>query len=171
MTIIPFRSRGIFEAIAPDLQHDDTYRWLLKYVENFCYNYGRKTGERSDANSIIPPEKPASYPVFEKRLLSKILRKARQISRASRIVSVIRQTLTANKCCSVVFLSSSQAFYRVRYKELLYKIVKILSTNMYIIKSYIKGLPFPLKYKSFTSKDHLMKAGTRLGSVHWRPQE
>lgn len=135
-----------------DLQRVGTCWSLLKYVEHFRYNYGRRTAKRSDLNLL-----PILWKLFENLLASKILSfltsrniirdhqfgfrgKHGTIEQVHHIVPAVRQPLKKN----IV----PPSFYRHLFPRLLTKCVtkgyctrseKFYRQICTIMKSYIKN--------------------------------
>lgn len=83
-----------------------------------------------------------------------------------RIVSKIEKSFEEQKFCSAAFLDIKQAFDRVWYTGLLYKIKKLLPHPYYLlIKSYLTDRYFQVSQGNTNSKYYQIEAGVPQGSV------
>jgi hypothetical protein len=140
-----------------------------------------------------PPTEPSSYrPISLLPLISKVfekmfLRRLRPVleegkiipdhqfgfreghstvEQVHRVVHKIRQTLEKKEYCSAVFLDVQQAFDKVWHKGLLYKLKTLLPNSFYmILKSYLDGRKFQVKYEEETSNLYEIEASVPQGSV------
>lgn len=88
------------------------------------------------------------------------------VEQVHRLVEKINNAFEHKQYCSAAFLDISQAFDRVWHEGLLYKILKTLPTNLYLlIKSYLKQRHFYVKHGEDQSGLHEIKAGVPQGSV------
>lgn len=83
-----------------------------------------------------------------------------------RLVSHIWKTFEEKQYCSAVFLDVAQAFDKVWHEGLVYKVRKLLPSNLHpILTSYLHNRKFVVKYKSFSSERNPINAGVPQGSV------
>jgi hypothetical protein len=83
-----------------------------------------------------------------------------------RIVNTIREGLENKKICVEVFLDIQQAFDKVWHHGLLYKLKRIMPSQLYfILKSYLSNRYFDIKTSKDETNYHLIHAGVPQGSV------
>ncbi|GBP07916.1 RNA-directed DNA polymerase from mobile element jockey [Eumeta japonica] len=88
------------------------------------------------------------------------------IEQIHRITDIISRTLEFKQFCSAVFLDISQAFDRVWHERLLYKIKKLLPHSFFpILKSYLQGKCFEVKYNNESSPLQKINSGVPQGSI------
>ncbi|GBP16729.1 Probable RNA-directed DNA polymerase from transposon BS [Eumeta japonica] len=88
------------------------------------------------------------------------------IEQIHRITDIISRTLEFKQFCSAVFLDISQAFDRVWHEGLLYKIKKLLPHSFFpILKSYLQGRCFEVKYNNENSPLQKINSGVPQGSI------
>ncbi|GBP81063.1 Probable RNA-directed DNA polymerase from transposon BS [Eumeta japonica] len=88
------------------------------------------------------------------------------IEQIHRITDIISRTLEFKQFCSAVFLDISQAFDRVWHEGLLYKIKKLLPHSFFpILKSYLEGRCFEVKYNNESSPLKKINSGVPQGSI------
>lgn len=140
-----------------------------------------------------PPTEPSSYrpisllpvisKVFEKILLDRLRPVLQEhkiipdhqfgfreghstVEQVHRVVHKIRQSLENKQYCSAAFLDVQQAFDRVWHKGLCYKLKTLLPNSFYmILKSYLEGRKFQVKYDEEISELYEIKASVPQGSV------
>lgn len=122
---------------------------------------------------------PAISKLFEKLLLKRIKplinipdfqfgfrNKHSTIDQIHRITSVIEQAFEEKKYCPSVFIDVSQAFDRVWHEGLIYKLSKLLPSNLcQLMESYISERKFRVAYEEARSVLHPIQAGVPQGSV------
>lgn len=88
------------------------------------------------------------------------------IEQVHRIVNIIEKTLEEGKVCSTVYLDVAQAFDRVWHEGLMNKLYKLLPKQFGdLIKSYLSGRLFRVKYDNEYSEIKEIRAGVPQGSV------
>lgn len=88
------------------------------------------------------------------------------IQQCHRVVSEINKAINSQEYCPAVYLDIQQAFDKVWYSGLLYKIKKKLPSEYYLLlKSYLCGRHFQVKYCSEFSDIFPIKSGVPQGSV------
>lgn len=88
------------------------------------------------------------------------------IEQVHRVTNVIEKTLENKKICSGIFLDVAQAFDRVWHRGLEYKLHRDLPKQFYqILKSYIEGRYFRVKFEGEFSSLKRIEAGVPQGSV------
>jgi hypothetical protein len=88
------------------------------------------------------------------------------VQQIHRIKHKIHQALENKEDCTSVSLDIRQAFDKVWYPGLLYKIKKSLSiTYFHILKSYINGREFRTRINYSISNNFAIKSGVPQGSV------
>lgn len=88
------------------------------------------------------------------------------VQQTHRIVNKISTSLEEKSFCTAAFLDLTQAFDKVWYSGLLYKIKNLLPTSYYLLlKSYTKERHYQVKYNTAYSSNYPVKAGVTQGSV------
>ncbi|GBP64842.1 RNA-directed DNA polymerase from mobile element jockey [Eumeta japonica] len=88
------------------------------------------------------------------------------IEQIHRITDIISRTLEFKQFCSAVFLDISQAFDRMWHQGLFYKIKKLLPHSFFpILKSYLEGRCFEVKYNNESSPLQKINSGVPQGSI------
>ena len=88
------------------------------------------------------------------------------IQQCHRIVHAIRDGLENKKVCAAVFLDIQQAFDKVWHQGLLYKIKKIMPSQLFLLlKSYLSNRYFDIKTTKVETNYYPIKAGVPQGSV------
>jgi hypothetical protein len=88
------------------------------------------------------------------------------IQQCHRIVNIIRDGLENKRICAAVFLDIQQAFDKVWHQGLLYKLKKIMPSQLYLIlKSYLSNRYFNIKTNKDETSYHPIQAGVPQGSV------
>lgn len=126
---------------------------------------------------------PVSSKVFEKLLLSRLMpiiseneiipdhqfgfrQKHSTVEQVHRVVDTIEQTLQTKKFCSAVFLDISQAFDKVWYPGLFFKLKSSLPCDLYnVLKSYLSNRYFQVKLDGSYTGYHKIESGVPQGSV------
>lgn len=88
------------------------------------------------------------------------------IEQTHRIVNTISQSLEKKLYCSAAFLDIQQAFDKVWYEGILFKIKKLLPHSYYLLlKSYLCDRLFQVKYQDALSEFQPISAGVPQGSI------
>jgi hypothetical protein len=88
------------------------------------------------------------------------------VQQIHRITHTLHQVLENEEYCTSIFLDMRQAFDKVWYPGLLYKIKKYLPiTYFHILKSYINGREFRTRINNSISNNFAIKSGVTQGSV------
>ena len=88
------------------------------------------------------------------------------IEQIHRISKEMYSALESTKYCNAVFLEVAQAFDKVWYNGLSFKIKNSLPENTHLLfKSYLNNRKFKLKYNSFISRETDINAGLPQESV------
>jgi len=88
------------------------------------------------------------------------------IHQVHRLVDAISCSLENKHYCTCAFLDISQAFDRVWYEGLLFKLKKFLSPCLFLlIKSYISDRHFQIRFGSSVSKIEKILAGVPQGGI------
>lgn len=88
------------------------------------------------------------------------------IEQVHRVVDIIEQTLQTKKFCSAVFLDISQAFDKVWYPGLFFKLKSALPYDLYnVLKSYLTNRHFQVKMDGSFTGYHKIESGVPQGSV------
>lgn len=88
------------------------------------------------------------------------------VEQCHRVAREIQKTLEDKKYCSAVFLDVQQAFDRVWFPGLNYKIKKLLPSPFYaVLSSFLSNREFYVRHKDEKSGNHMVKAGVPQGSV------
>ncbi|CAH2231394.1 jg27705 [Pararge aegeria aegeria] len=88
------------------------------------------------------------------------------VEQGHRVAHKIRETLERKEYCSAVFLDIQQAFDRVWHEGLLYKLKTLLPNSLYmILKSYLSGRKYQVKFEDELSNIYNIKASVPQGSV------
>lgn len=88
------------------------------------------------------------------------------IEQLHRVVEIIRQSLENKQYCSAAFLDVSQAFDKVWYDGLLYKIKKVLPHSCFrLLKSYLTNRRFQIKFQEILTPFNNINSGVPQGSV------
>ena len=88
------------------------------------------------------------------------------IQQCHRVITIINGTLDAKEFCPAVFLDIKQAFNKVWYRGLLYKIKQNLPSEYYLIfKSCLSDRHFQIKHGEAYSTINNINSGVPQGSV------
>ncbi|KAL4096831.1 hypothetical protein QTP88_021714 [Uroleucon formosanum] len=88
------------------------------------------------------------------------------IHQVHRVVDAISSSLEKKQYCTSVFLDISQAFDRVWYQGLLFKLRKCLPSALYLlIKSYLENRHFQIRYGTAFSNMSTINAGVPQGGI------
>ena len=88
------------------------------------------------------------------------------IEQVNRIVNKISSDLEGKRYCSAAFLDISQAFDKVWYTGLLYKLKKLLPHDYYLVlRSYLQGRYFFVKHQDEFTSFHQVNSGVPQGSI------
>lgn len=88
------------------------------------------------------------------------------VEQIHRVIEIVEDTLEERKVCSSVFLDVSQAFDKVWYEGLLYKLGWMLPEQYCgLLKSYLSDKIFHVKHSSEYSNFKEVSAGLPQGSV------
>jgi hypothetical protein len=90
----------------------------------------------------------------------------RSIQQAYRLVYKINDDLESTRYCPAAFIDTSQAFDKVWQKRLLYKFKRAFPQPEYtLLKSYLKGRTFQVRYQEEYTKLYTIKSGVPQGSI------
>jgi len=89
-----------------------------------------------------------------------------KIQQCHRLTDTINKSVEDHQCCTAAFLHISQAFDKVWYPGLLFKIKHNLPPGYYnLMKSYLQDRTCKIKFNTETSTSHQIQSGVPQGSI------